>query len=325
MAASPIALGIERDERPGRACPQDYRYPPRSFDRAPELECETLYVAGGLYGNVEALDALLAMVAAEPGARLAFNGDFHWFDVVPADFEYVARTVLAHSATRGNVETEVAHEASGAGCGCAYPAEVSDEEVDRSNRILDALRETSRLFPDLRRRQGELPMTLVAQVGDARVGLVHGDAASLAGWGFAQDQLDNPRKARWLEGVFAESKIDIFASSHTCLPACRAFAFGAVINNGAAGMPNFSGTSHGVVTRIARSPAPAQALYGVHVRGVHVDALALPFDQRLWNTRFLEAWPEGSPAHESYYRRIAHGPSFTKQQAAPHAASGRKK
>ena len=320
MAASPIALGIERDERPGRACPQDYRYPPRSFDRAPEIECETLYLAGGLYGNVEALDALLAMVAGEPGAQLAFNGDFHWFDAAPAEFEYVARTVLAHAATRGNVETEIAHEDSGAGCGCAYPAEVSDAEVERSNRILDALRETSRRFPDLRKQQGDLPMNLVAQVGDARVGLVHGDASSLAGWGFAHDQLDNPRKARWLEGVFAESKIDIFASSHTCLPACRAFPFGAVINNGAAGMPNFSGTSHGIVTRIARSAAPVETLYGVQVRGVHVDALALRFEERRWNERFLASWPAGSPAHESYYRRIAHGPSFTKQQAAPHAA-----
>ncbi|APV49526.1 hypothetical protein BWI17_07435 [Betaproteobacteria bacterium GR16-43] len=310
------------DERPGRACPSAYRYSPKSMDRAPEIACDALYIAGGLYGNVEALETLQAMVAAEPGAQLAFNGDFHWFDVVPADFERVASAALAHHALRGNVETEIAGEDSGVGCGCAYPADVADAEVARSNTILDHLRETARAFPDLRKRQGELPMNLVARVGEARVGLVHGDAASLAGWGFAHDQLDAARHQRWLESAFADANVDIFASSHTCLPACRAFPFGTVINNGAAGMPNFSGTGHGIVTRIARAPAPMPTLYGVRVRDVYVDAVALRFDERRWKERFLAAWPPGSPAHESYYLRILQGPRFTVRQAAPRTAQG---
>ncbi len=311
---------MEFEQRPGRTCPTAYRYAPRSMDRAPEIEAETLYIAGGVYGNVEALDAVLEMVAAEPGARLAFNGDFHWFDVAPAEFERVGRAVLGHPAIRGNVETEIAGEDSGAGCGCAYPVDVSDAEVSRSNAILERLRETARKFPGLRERHGALPMNLVARVGDARVGIVHGDAASLAGWGFAHEQLDNPRHARWLHGAFTDARVDVFASSHTCLPACRTLGSGVVINNGAAGMPNFEGTRFGIVTRISTRAPSDDVLYGARVRGVFVDAIALRFDERRWTERFLAAWPEGSPAHASYFHRIAHGPRYALAQAAARAA-----
>lgn len=309
---------------PGRSCPTAYRYPPRSLDRAPELECGTLLVVGGLYGNVEALEEVLDMAAREPGeAAVVFNGDFHWFDASAADFRRIERGVSRHAAIRGNVETEIAGEDSGAGCGCAYPPDVGDAEVARSNEILARLRETARAFPEARRSLALLPMNLVARVGRARVGIVHGDAHSLAGWGFAQQALDDPAHRRWLEGAFADAKLDLFASSHTCLPAIRAFDFGqgpvAVANNGAAGMPNFAGERFGVVTRISARPAK-ESLYGARIAGAFVDALAVRYDPVAWEERFLATWPAGSPAHESYFRRISHGPGFARGSALPKAA-----
>jgi hypothetical protein len=318
-----IAARPPADPRPGRTCPVSYRYSPRVFDRKPQLEADVLYVAGGLYGNVEALAALEALAAAERGTvALVFNGDFHWFDIDAADFTHVSERVLAHGALRGNVETEIANEDSGAGCGCAYPLDVSDAEVTRSNEILDRLRETARAQPELRARLGQLPMHLTARVGEARVGVVHGDAASLAGWGFAQEQLDKPLHARWVESMFREAHVDVFASTHTCLPALRRFAWqggkggqGLIANNGAAGMPNFAGTRHGVVTRIALEPF-AGALYSQRIAGAHVEALALAYDHAAWMKRFLAQWPEGSAAHASYFRRIAEGPRFELARAA---------
>lgn len=309
---------------PGRTCPTAYRYSPRVFDRAPDLVAETLYVAGGLYGNVEALEELLAMVAREPHPSvIAFNGDFHWFDVAAGEFLRVSEEVLRHPAIRGNVETEIAGEETGAGCGCAYPADVSDADVARSNEILGRLRGTARGFPALRDRLGSLPMHLVAQVGDARAGIVHGDCASLAGWGFEQDALDDPGHTRWLESGFRDARVDIFASSHTCLPATRAFDFnhgrGVVANNGAAGMPNFAGERFGLVTRISVHPA-GDALYGTAAAGAHVDTLAVRYDAAAWRERFLANWPEGSAAHQSYFRRIAQGPRFARVRALPIAA-----
>ena len=299
-------------EAPGRTCPAEYRYSPSVFDREPEIVADTLYVVGGLYGNVEALECVLDIAARDPGAGLVFNGDFHWFDVAARDFDRVTRIVLAHPALRGNVETEIAAEESGAGCGCAYPMDVSDAEVRRSNEILLRLRETAREYPVWRERFAGLPMHLVAQVGNARVGIVHGDATALAGWGFAHDRLQDPSHQRWIESMFAQARVDIFASSHTCLPALRAFPAGAVANNGAAGMPNFTGMRHGLMTRISTRPCTGgSSARGHRHAGVHVDLVRIDYDHDRWLERFLASWPDGSPAHASYHRRIVEGPRFS--------------
>jgi calcineurin-like phosphoesterase family protein len=304
----------ERQFEPGRVCPTAYRYSPKTFDREAEIVADTVYVVGGLYGNVEALEALRALAAREHGpVTLVFNGDFHWFDVAPGEFARLNREVLEHWALRGNVETEIATEDSGAGCGCAYPLDVSDAEVSRSNEILERLRATARDFPGMRERLAALPMHLVAQVGEARIGIVHGDAASLAGWGFARDRLDHPSHRRWIESAFRDARVDAFASTHTCLPAVREFEFdgktAVVANNGAAGMPNFSGTTFGLVTRIGRKAFPGpEKVEGVACGAVHVEALKLAYHHDAWVARFLANWPAGSPAHDSYFRRIVDGP-----------------
>ena len=305
----------------GRFCPADYRYPASDLARDADLRAETLYVAGGLYGNRRALDTIEAMVAAERGGTtVAFNGDFHWFDAVPDHFAEVSRRVMPHSALRGNVETELARALDvGAGCGCAYPETVDEGTVERSNRILDRLRECVETLPGMREQLGMLPMTLVAAVGTMRIGIVHGDAEALAGWRFAHDALDAPAAAAWLEAVRAASGIDVYASSHTCLPALRDFQLHAgrltIINNGAVGMPNFRGTTYGVLTRIGLHPSPHPALSGVERDGVFIDALPVPYDQRRWRREFVGTWPLGSPAHDSYFRRIVDGPQFLQREA----------
>jgi hypothetical protein len=306
------ARARDPDTRPGRTCPLSYRYSPRVFDRAPQLVAETLYVVGGLYGNREALDAIHALAASEPGpVTLVFNGDFHWFDVDPLDFGRVDREVARHVAIRGNVETELAQDESDAGCGCAYPAEVSDGDVSRSNAILERLRDTARLVPRARERLAALPMHLTARVGVARVGIVHGDAASLAGWGFAHDRLAAPGHARWVESAFRDARVDIFASTHTCLPSLATFEGGVVANNGAAGMPNFAGTRHGLITRISAFPCESgRRMFARHHAGVWVEGVRVEYDHARWLARFERDWPPGSAAHRSYYRRLVEGPRF---------------
>lgn len=307
------------DFRPGRSCPLDYRYPASTFHRAPEVVAETLYVIGGLYGNVEALQTILEMARRESVPPvLVFNGDFNWFNKVPDDFRLINETVLAHVALRGNVETELASD-SDAGCGCGYPEDVSDAEVERSNAIQRELRDTALAFPDLRQRLGALPMQLVAEVGGQRIGIVHGDAESLAGWQFAQDQLDRAENLPWLERIFAESGVAAFASSHTCLPALRTFANGLVINNGAAGMGNFRNDPAGLITRISMQPSPHTARYGCVQGGLHFDALAVSFDQAAWQRRFLASWPAGTSAHTSYFSRVVNGPAFDPARACSQA------
>ena len=286
-----------------------YRYSPRVFDREPEIVAETLYVVGGLYGNVEALRAVERLAARERGpVRIVFNGDFHWFDVLATDFSAIEEGVAAHTVLRGNVETEIASDDSGAGCGCAYPLDVSDAVVSCSNEILERLRETVRAFSATRDRLARLPMHLVARVGDARVGIVHGDATSLAGWGFDSDRLADPAHRRWVESMFAQARVDVFASTHTCLPALARFDGGVVANNGAAGMPNFASERSGLLTRIGIRPIDSPVAWEERIGNTHVQIVPIAYDHERWLVRFLSAWPEGSPAHASYYSRIVDGP-----------------
>jgi hypothetical protein len=310
---------------PGRSCPPHYGYSPRVFARAAEIQADTLYVVGGLYGNVAALDAIEHLAAQEQsGAQLVFNGDFHWFDADPALFAEVQQPVLANTALRGNVETEIAADDAEAGCGCAYPESVPDADVARSIAILVRLRGVaSELAPDPRPALAALPMHAVAQVGALRIGLVHGDAWSLAGWRFAHDALhaahsDAAQQLR-LAHAFELGTVDGFACSHTCAPAlaCIGTPGGErfVINNGAAGMANFANRTFGVITRVATRAVPAslhrRRLYGLHERGVWIDALAGPFDAAAWLARFDAIWPAGSDAALSYRTWLARGPDFT--------------
>jgi hypothetical protein len=176
----------------GRSCPLAYRYQPEAFAQPAQLEADTLYVVGGLYGNPAALAAVLERAQQEPGdpATIVFNGDFHWLDVDPDDFRTISETVLAHHATRGNVEAELAAEDETAGCGCAYPDYVGDDVVDRSNQIITRLGATAARFPALVGRLGELPRHRTASVAGQRVGILHGDPESLAGWRLALEAME---------------------------------------------------------------------------------------------------------------------------------------
>jgi hypothetical protein len=304
---------------PGRSCPLRYQYGPGALAEAPEWCAEVLYVVGGLYGNLPALEAIEAMAAAESGpVTLCFNGDFNWFNVDDAGFLAINERVLRHDAILGNVEAELGEASADAGCGCAYPARVEQGVVERSNQIHAALKRTAVRHPDLLARLRGLPMVARYRVGDVRVGIVHGDAESLAGWRFDVSLLDDPGEQSWRAEAFARAKVDLFASSHTCLPATRRFDFDGpklVANNGAAGMPNAQGSRFGILTRIGTGPSPHARLYGCELDDVAIDALAVEYDAPRWEREFLRNWPEGSSAWQSYFERIANGPEYRLQQS----------
>ncbi|MDO8789908.1 MAG: hypothetical protein Q7J42_17670 [Sulfuritalea sp.] len=303
----------------GRMCPTRYRHGATAIANAPERPAQTLYVIGGLYGNLPALDAIEAMAAAEPGpVELCFNGDFNWFNVDDAGFRAINERVLRHTAILGNVEAELGADSDEAGCGCAYPESVDDGTVERSNRIHATLKRTAARHPDLLAGLQESALVARWRVGELGIGVVHGDADSLAGWRFDAARLDDPAEHEWQAAAFAGARVDVFASTHTCLPAMRRFDHHGeklIANNGAAGMPNFAGTRFGILTRIGLQASPQRALFGHTLRDVHIDALPIHYDPAAWQESFLRNWPAGSPAWLSYFERIAHGPDYTPQQA----------
>jgi hypothetical protein len=307
---------------PGRTCPLHYRYRPHVFasaPRAPFDDIEVLYVVGGLYGNELALDRILELFESERGRkRLVFNGDYHWFDVDAETFARIHRGVLSHTALRGNVETELANETMAeqdVGCGCGYPNWVDDDTVARSNRILCRLRGATTAAQ--RREMAALPMWLRVNMAGLRIAIVHGDAESLSGWGFAPELLNDPAHREKVRGWFAESSVDVFASTHTCRPVFQSLRVpGAdercwIFNNGAAGMPNFAGDHAGLLTRIAVSPhRELTSRFGVRQGDAFIDAVPIETDGTEVKRRFLTHWPPGSDAYLSYFSRIARGPSY---------------
>lgn len=314
---------------PGRVCPLHYRYAPSALANTREREAEILYVVGGLYGNVPALDALCDIVAGERNpSTIVFNGDFHWFDVDETSFATIGEAVQGHIALRGNVETELASDDATAGCGCGYPDWVADDDVARSNAILERLRATARRRPELRAGLGKLPMYDVFGVAGIRIGVVHGDAHSLAGWDYAQEHLRTRAAVERLQRDFVESRCRVIASSHTCLPvaadATLPHGRAVLVNNGAAGMPNFSDARYGVVTRIAAAaPGHIEPIYATRLEDLHIAALRLEYDHERWRAMFLANWPAGTAAHRSYFRRIEAGPPYTPAHAIRWSAAGR--
>jgi hypothetical protein len=306
---------------PGRSCPLRYRYGAGAIARVAPRPVQTLYVVGGLYGNALALDAVEQMAGGEAvTATLCFNGDFNWFDVADDEFAEINRRVLAHDATLGNVEAELGLADEDAGCGCAYPASVDAATVERSNRIHARLKCTAHRHPGVLSRIARLPMFARYVVGGCRIGVVHGDAESLAGWRFDVAALDDSQATKALHGAFVAADVDVFASSHTCLPALRRFGAapgrdGWVSNNGAAGMPNFRGDPAGLCTRVSTTPSPHPVLREEQVSGAYISLLPVRFDAARWQARFLAQWPPGSPAWLSYFERISRGPAFRREQA----------
>ena len=310
--------------RPGRWCPPSYGLGAGAFARAPRIAAELVYVVGGLYGNPLALQRAIDLFEREPAADkcMIFNGDFHWFDRDAAEFQLIEAETSRFVRLRGNVETELASLDEEAGCGCAYPDSVDEGDVARSNEIMSHLKQTAAAL-GLAEGLGRLPAVARVVCGNLECAITHGDDESIAGWQLAFDRVEHA----WEIGLgdrMAQMGVRLIASSHTCLAVAssRQTASGvrAVINNGAAGMANFLGDPSGLITRIAHSRwtdrAPVKPVYSTRIEESEVSAIPVRFDVDAWHARFLAQWPEGSPAHLSYWHRIVRGPNHSPARAA---------
>lgn len=180
----------------------------------------------------------------------------------------------------------------------------------------------------------DLPLTSVVTVGGCRVGVVHGDPDSLAGWGFGAEMMPpldaslrgslgvppgefTPEDA--VEVWFDQARVTAFACTHTCLAYAQGVRLpegrrGAVFNNGSAGMPNFNDCLYGVITRVSQDTSPPKdSLYGVTLAGevpgsaVRIDAVPVHYDVDAFWKWFGGIWEVASPAYISYAGRIRGG------------------
>ena len=321
---------------PGRSCPLAYRYPPEDLAGPAAFEATTLYVVGGLYGNTCALDAVVRRAAAEPiPPEVVFNGDFHYLDAHPSAFRAIADGVLARRATLGNVEYALTADAVELGCGCDYPDYIGDTVVADSNAVVERLRGIAAGFPEHLARLAELPRHLTVTVGGRRVAIVHGDPESLAGWKLALEAVEpgdetarasigwsgTSTSTRVIADWCIRADVEVICCTHTGLPYAQDVQRDAhrylVANSGSAGLPNFTGLRHGVITRLSTDPvAPADSLYGIDLAGLSFAALPVYYDIDRWTSEFLATWPPGTPGHHGYNPRVTDGTWLRLEQAA---------
>lgn len=323
---NPTSPTPSQNDIAGRVCPSDYHIDDQAFSGDAEHVCDVLYVVGGLYGNpfaLEAIDQLIAderTRATEAGTAdfiitTVFNGDMHWFDKTTENFASIEKAAAKYTLLIGNVEAELRRESPiGVGCGCAYPACVDNETVARSNKIHSMLFDELSDRPELKELLEGRPSTTTVAVAGRKVGITHGDEHMVGGWNCSREELSEPERQRKLDAFLSENDLVALATTHTCSAAAIALDHGLVINNGAAGLPNFAGQHFGLVIRIAETPHP-DALFGAQRNGLFVEAVPLRYDQDSFVKWFDELWPEGSPAEISYRRRIVSGPADCVEEA----------
>ena len=296
----------------GRACPIDYHLNPKIFTDDPQVSCNTLYVVGGLYGNPFALDAIEAMAASEVEEPLVvLNGDIHWFDKTADNFLAIETRIDRERwiPLVGNVEAELRRQTDiGVGCGCAYPSCTSDASVSRSNRIHRMLSIAVHERPECKEPLIGRPAAMTVDVAGTKVGITHGDEKLIGGWDCSRDSLQDPLRQDELSQFMKQAGIQVFATTHTCAAVGIELEHGLMINNGAAGLPNFEGQHFGIVTRIATTPA-VESVFGARWGNLYIDAVPVRYDHDAYVKWFDELWEPLSPAAVSYRGRIVNGDS----------------
>ncbi len=298
----------------GRACPADYRIAQDAFVGDPQRTCDVLYVVGGLYGNPFALSAvndLVAQEGADAKSLVVFNGDMHWFDKTAENFAQLEERVAekGYVPLVGNVEAELCRQAEvGVGCGCAYPDCTPDDAVSRSNHIHKMLSIAVDQQPQLKELLQGRPATMLVDVAGRKVAITHGDEKLIGGWDCSRESLQDVMRQDEVDSFMEANDIDVLVTTHTCAPVALRLARGAVINNGAAGLPNFEGEHYGLAIRIAESPHE-DALFGTELDGFYVQAVPVRYDHDVYLEWFDDLWDECSPAAISYRDRIVNGPN----------------
>ena len=282
-----------------------------------------LYVVGGLYGNLAALDAVERPRRAGDGAgTLVFNGDFHWFDAEP---QWFAAIDAAVSAGTGRCAA-MSRPSSRAGRR-RRRLRLRLPGVGRRGRGAALERDPRRAARDVahgspaRRRLAALPMHLVAQVGDA-AGRHRPRRRRLA----RRLALRTRHARRAVAAPLARRRSPRLAASTCSLrptpawPRCAISSSppaASVVNNGAAGMPNFCRHAR---SAWSRASPPALAARAALRAGRATACTLTPAARTTTRARsWTASWRAGRRARRPMRRISSASPAArTTQSASPH-------
>ena len=270
-------------------------------------------IIGGLYGNLQSMKEIKKY---EKNNQLIFNGDFHWLNKKKEEFIAVQKFVNRHITLKGNIEDSLSNPKNFDNCNCDYPDYFPPEETIFSNEIFSQLKETFISCNDYKNDFNKLDTQLYISIKNGpNIFITHGDLQSLNGWLFSIKSIKKLKKMEFLN-FFDRVNADVIISSHTCLPVfCSATHKNGeeklLLNNGAAGMPNFKNKNFGIVIRISSGKSPDnKVIYRKKVKNYFFEAIKLEYHNKNFINEFLSNWPSKSAGYKAYFDRIINGPIY---------------
>lgn len=190
-----------------------------------------VWVFGGVYGNLQALDALLAR-ASEAGVgpdRMICTGDVVAYC---ADPEAVSQQImtLAIPTVMGNCEESLAAEADDCGCGFSEGSECDTLSKHWFDYCQRALSDASKTW------MAGLPRRIDFTLGDKRFAVIHGAPSEINRFIFRSTPAE--MKAAQINSTGADAVI----GGHSGLPFVHDLGRRLWLNAGAIGMPANDGT-----------------------------------------------------------------------------------
>ena len=131
----------------------------------------------------------------------------------------------------------------------------------------------------------------------------------MSGWQCSHSSLQKKERQDELNTWLDDNKVDILATTHTCLPVLYNNDKHIVVNNGAAGMANVKDFTYGLITRIAKTPSE-DAIVSEKIDNIYVELVKIDFSIEKFLEWFESVWDDNSPASISYKKRIIHGTSL---------------
>lgn len=197
------------------------------------VDCQTLLVFGGCYGNLQATEALIAKAHAlgVSPRHVICTGDLVAYCAQPKETVQLLIDWGCH-VLMGNCEESLAQDSEDCGCGfeegtaCAV---LSDQWFQYSR---------SRVSDDQKQWMGHLPREIRFEWGGNQFSVVHGSASSINEFVF--ESADNA----FFDRQFAVSQSRVILGGHCGLPFTKMTACGVWHNAGVIGMPANDGQTN---------------------------------------------------------------------------------
>lgn len=207
-----------------------------------------LLICGGVYGNLEAFQALIALADS---LSISTEQIIHTGDIAACCADPVATIELMAgsniNAIQGNVENSLVQDLHDCGCESSTGA-ICDISARNWYNFLDGAIEEQH-----RRYIAKLPHQLRFKSEGRSVHVVHGSVSSINQFIFASDPSEVFQKE------FEKSNADIIVSGHSGIPFTRRFGRKVWHNSGGLGLPANDGTH-----RVWYSLAIPDKKYGLH-------------------------------------------------------------